>query len=63
MIKKNLSVEERMALAELVEMCRDLHIFVDENEEDDCLCTTGEPLDLYCFFKKDWELCLNAMEN
>ena len=65
MIKKNLSFEERWAISQLIELVRDANILVPDDSEfssDGMLRTTGEVLDLYSIDKKDWELCLKAIE-
>lgn len=61
-IKEHLSFEERWAIGNLIELCKDVNLFVDDDEESDWLHTTGETLNLESIDKKDWELCLKALE-
>lgn len=63
MIKEHLSVEERLALGYLVELCKSVNLLVESDCDSDWLITNGEPLDLESFEKKEWELCLNALED
>lgn len=63
MIKEHLSVEERLALGHLVELCKRVNLLVEDDGDSDWLITTGETLDLESIEKKDWELCLNALED
>lgn len=62
MIKEKLSIEERMALGHLVELCKRVNLLVEDEGDSDWLITNGEPLDLESIEKEDWELCLNALE-
>jgi len=62
MIKEKLSIEERMALGHLVELCKKVNLLVEDEGDSDWLITNGEPLDLESIEKEDWELCLNALE-
>lgn len=62
MIKENLSIEERLALGCLVELCKSVNLLVEVEGDSDCLVTNGEPLNLESMDKKDWELCLKALE-
>lgn len=62
MIKEKLSIEERMALGHLVELCKRVNLLVEDDGDSDWLITNGEPLDLESIEKEDWELCLNALE-
>ena len=63
MIKEHLSFEERMALGYLVELCKRVHLLVEDDGDSDWLITNGEPLDLESIEKRDWELCLKALED
>ncbi len=63
MIKEHLSVEERLALGYLVELCKRVNLFVEDDGDSECLITNGEPLDLESIEKTVWELCLNALED
>lgn len=62
MIKEKLSIEERMALGHLVELCKKVNLLVEDEGDSDWLITNGEPLDLESIEKEDWKLCLNALE-
>lgn len=64
MIKENLSLEERWAITQLIELVREANILVPDDNfgSEDNLVTTGQTLDLYSFNKSDWDLCLNAIE-
>lgn len=64
MIKENLSFEERWAISLLIELVRDAHVLVPDNNsgDDDELVTNGEVLDLYTFKKSDWNVCLAAID-
>ena len=62
MIKEKLSIEERMALGHLVELCKKVNLLVEDEGDSDWLITNGEPLDLESIEKEDWELCINALE-
>lgn len=63
MIKEHLSVEERLALGNLVELCKRVNLLVEDDGDSDWLITNGEPLNLESIEKKDWQLCLNALED
>ena len=62
MIKENLSIEERIALGYLVELCKRVNLLVEDDGDSEWLITNGKPLDLESIEKKDWELCLKALE-
>ena len=64
MIKENLSLEERIAIASLIELVRDANVLVPDDNygSEDNMVTTGKTLDLYSFNKSDWELCLKTIE-
>lgn len=62
MIKEHLSVEERLALGHLVELCKSVNLLVEDDGDPDWLITNGEPLNIESIEKKDWELCLNVLE-
>lgn len=59
MIKEQLSIDEKIALGRLVDLVKEIGLFVSEGDES-TLYTTGETLNLECFDKDDWELCLKA---
>lgn len=61
MIKENLSIEERIALGNLVELCWRVNLLVEDDTDSDWLITNGEPLNLESIEKKDWDLCFNAL--
>ena len=63
MIKEHLSIEERMALGYLVELCKKVNLLIEDEGDSDWLITNGEPLDLESYEKKDWDLCLKALED
>jgi len=63
MIKEHLSVEERLALGYLVELCKRVNLLVEDDGDSEWLITNGEPLDIESIEKSDWELCLNALED
>ena len=52
-----------MALGYLVELCKRVHLLVEDDGDSDWLITNGEPLDLESIEKRDWELCLKALED
>lgn len=62
MIKENLSMEERIALGNLVELCRDVALLVNNDYDETTLVTNFETLDFQVFDKKDWASCLKALE-
>ena len=63
MIKEHLSVDERLALGYLVDLCKRVNLLVEDEGDSDWLITNGEPLNLESFEKKDLELCLKAIED
>jgi hypothetical protein len=63
MIKEHLSIEERLALSHLVELCKRVNLLVEDEGNSDWLITNGEPLNLESIEKKDWDLCINALED
>ena len=59
--RQNLSCDHEIALTNLVELVRDLHLFEEDEKDDTMLYTTGEVLNLEHFSKNDWLLCLDAI--
>ena len=58
--KERLSCDHEIALTNLIELVRDLGLF-EQDEDSECLHTTGKPLNLESFDKNDWLLCLDAI--
>lgn len=58
--KERLSCDHEIALTNLIELVRDVHLF-EEDEDGESLYTTGKTLDLQHFDKNDWLLCLDAI--
>ena len=59
--RTRLSCDHEIALTNLVELVRDLHLFEEDEKDDTMLYTTGEVLNLERFSKNDWLLCLDAI--
>lgn len=55
-------MEERIALGNLVELCRDVALLVNNDYDETTLVTNFETLDFQVFDKKDWASCLKALE-
>ena len=58
--RNKLTCDHEIALTNLIELVRDIHLF-EEGGEDEFLHTTGRTLNLESFDKNDWLLCLDAI--
>lgn len=59
----NLTIDEAYALKQLVELCEEIGLLVEsDDDESDYLITTGDYVDYAIFDKEDWAACLSAKD-
>lgn len=59
---EKLTFKEAWAIKDLIDICEQIGLFVENDYDETSLVTTGEYLDVNFIDKEDWELCLSVRE-